>query len=255
MAGTCAPARGQPTVTSTLRGSVGSAPAGSPKRYPTTTPTSCRCASPPHHAVCHRLASGAARPSNSRKPGPFRGAAGAVGAAGDKVSLAIAMTGLATELLYTGRTREGSRLASEQMALLESIGDPTPTMGLAFIAFCTWFVPVNSPRSCGGRSPSSTWPPATPPRAPASVRDHRWRSPWHIAALLGGGWAAPAGAKTSTTPSRWPDTATTRQPLPLSSPGHTVTRFTSGCLGPMTPRCARARRRCRPRKGPATTSR
>ncbi len=53
-------------------------------------------------------------------------------AAGDKVSLAIAMTGPATELGYAGRSREGSRLASEQMALLESIGDPTPTMGLAF---------------------------------------------------------------------------------------------------------------------------
>jgi hypothetical protein len=45
-------------------------------------------------------------------------------AAGDKVSLAIAMTGLVTELCYTGRSREGSRLASEQMALLKSIGDP-----------------------------------------------------------------------------------------------------------------------------------
>ncbi len=60
-------------------------------------------------------------------------------AAGDKVSLAIGMTGLATELLYAGRSREGSRLASEQMALLESIGDPTLTMGLAFIAFANWF--------------------------------------------------------------------------------------------------------------------
>ena len=59
-------------------------------------------------------------------------------AAGDKVSLAIGMTGLATELLYAGRSREGSRLASEQMALLESIGDPTLTMGLAFIAFANW---------------------------------------------------------------------------------------------------------------------
>ena len=37
-------------------------------------------------------------------------------------------------------------------------------------------MPVNSARSCGGRRPSSTWPPATPPRAPASVSDHRWRS-------------------------------------------------------------------------------
>ena len=59
-------------------------------------------------------------------------------AAGDKVSLAIGMSGPATELLYTGRSREGSRLASEQMALLESIGDPAPTIGLAPLAFCNW---------------------------------------------------------------------------------------------------------------------
>jgi class 3 adenylate cyclase len=59
-------------------------------------------------------------------------------ATGDKVSLAIGMTGLATELLSAGRSREGSRLASEQMALLESIGDPNPIVGLAFIAFCNW---------------------------------------------------------------------------------------------------------------------
>ena len=60
------------------------------------------------------------------------------GAAGDKVSLAIGMSGLVTELVYAGRSAEGSRLASEQMALLESIGDPTLTMGLAFIAFASW---------------------------------------------------------------------------------------------------------------------
>jgi hypothetical protein len=59
-------------------------------------------------------------------------------AAGDKVSLAIGMSGLATELLFAGRS-QGSRLASEQMALLESIGDPTLTMGLAFVAFANWF--------------------------------------------------------------------------------------------------------------------
>ena len=73
---------------------------------------------------------------------------------------------------------------------------------------------MNSARSCGGRRPSSTWPAVTPPRAPASVWDHRWRSRWHGAALLGGGWAVPDGAKTSTTPSRWPDAAT-RQPSPV----------------------------------------
>ena len=59
-------------------------------------------------------------------------------AAGDKVSLAIGMTGLGTELLYAGGT-EGSQLSTEQMALLESIGDPALTMGLAFGAFANWF--------------------------------------------------------------------------------------------------------------------
>jgi hypothetical protein len=59
--------------------------------------------------------------------------------AGDKVSLVIAMTGPATELLYTGRLREAARLASEQLALLESIGDPTLTMGLAFGGLAIWF--------------------------------------------------------------------------------------------------------------------
>jgi hypothetical protein len=59
-------------------------------------------------------------------------------AAGDKVSLAIGMSGPATEFMYAGRAREAARLSSEQMALLESIGDPTPTMGLAAIAFCNW---------------------------------------------------------------------------------------------------------------------
>ncbi|HEX3286795.1 MAG TPA: cyclase, partial [Mycobacterium sp.] len=59
--------------------------------------------------------------------------------AGDKVSLAIGMTGLASELLFTGRAPEASRLASEQMALLESIGDPSLTMGLSFVGFLSWF--------------------------------------------------------------------------------------------------------------------
>jgi class 3 adenylate cyclase len=59
-------------------------------------------------------------------------------AAGDNVSLAIGMTALAADLCYAGRAHEASQLASEQMALLESIGDPTPTMGLAFLAFVNW---------------------------------------------------------------------------------------------------------------------
>lgn len=55
-------------------------------------------------------------------------------AAGDKASLAIAMSGRATELLWSGRARESSRLVSEQMALLEAIGDPMLTIGAAYVA-------------------------------------------------------------------------------------------------------------------------
>ena len=60
-------------------------------------------------------------------------------AAGDKVSLVIAISGPAAELLYIGRAREAARLASEQMSLLESIGDPNLTMGLAFAGLAIWF--------------------------------------------------------------------------------------------------------------------
>jgi class 3 adenylate cyclase len=52
-------------------------------------------------------------------------------AAGDKASLAIAMAGLVADHLYQDRMREASQLASEAMALIESIGDPTLTVGLS----------------------------------------------------------------------------------------------------------------------------
>ena len=53
-------------------------------------------------------------------------------AAGDKASLAIGMTGLVVDHLFQDRIREASQLASEAMALLGSIGDPTLTVGLSF---------------------------------------------------------------------------------------------------------------------------
>ena len=53
-------------------------------------------------------------------------------AAGDKASLAIAMAGLVIDHGFRGRIREASRLASEAWALIESIGDPTLTVGLSF---------------------------------------------------------------------------------------------------------------------------
>ncbi|HWT47355.1 MAG TPA: AAA family ATPase, partial [Mycobacterium sp.] len=53
-------------------------------------------------------------------------------AAGDKASLAIAMAGLVMDHAFRDQMREASQLASEAMALLESLGDPTLTVGLAY---------------------------------------------------------------------------------------------------------------------------
>ena len=55
-------------------------------------------------------------------------------AAGDKVSLAIGMAGLLQTQALHDRPRESSRLAAEYTGLLESIGDPTLTLGLSFAA-------------------------------------------------------------------------------------------------------------------------
>ena len=51
--------------------------------------------------------------------------------AGDKASLAIAMAGLVWDHSYQSRLRDASRLASEAMDLIDSIGDSTLTVGLS----------------------------------------------------------------------------------------------------------------------------
>ena len=129
---------------------------------------------PAHHVVCHRL-----QPERSMETAgaASRSCGSCAARPGTRSSLAIGMSGLVTELLYPDRSREASRLASEQMALLESIGDPTLTMGLAFIASTpTGWMPASSARSCGGRRPSSTWPTVTRQGRRLRFRDHRWRS-------------------------------------------------------------------------------
>ena len=55
-------------------------------------------------------------------------------AAGDKSSLAIGMSGLVEVHMIYGRMLEASRLASETMALVESIGNPTLTVGLSMFS-------------------------------------------------------------------------------------------------------------------------
>ena len=54
--------------------------------------------------------------------------------ADDKTSLAIGMIGPMAAHNWRGEMRDASRLASEQMALLESIGDPSVTVQAGFVA-------------------------------------------------------------------------------------------------------------------------
>jgi adenylate cyclase len=53
---------------------------------------------------------------------------------GDKASLAVGMAGMTVEYVLHGRVRDASRLASEYMALVESIDDPALTIALSFAA-------------------------------------------------------------------------------------------------------------------------
>ncbi|MDT5138385.1 MAG: hypothetical protein QOD58_2647 [Mycobacterium sp.] len=54
--------------------------------------------------------------------------------ADDKASLALGMAGMLPVHVLYGRAREASQLASEYMTLVESLGDPTLTTLLAFVA-------------------------------------------------------------------------------------------------------------------------
>jgi class 3 adenylate cyclase len=53
-------------------------------------------------------------------------------AIGDDASLAIGMAGRVIDHGFRGRNREASKLATDAWALIESIGDPTLTVGLSF---------------------------------------------------------------------------------------------------------------------------
>jgi class 3 adenylate cyclase len=70
--------------------------------------------------------------------------------AGDKASLVIAMAGLVIDHAYHARMREASELASEAMALIESLGDPTLTVGLSF-------APIYAKLECAECSDALQW--------------------------------------------------------------------------------------------------
>jgi AAA ATPase domain/Putative zinc-finger len=70
--------------------------------------------------------------------------------AGDKASLAIGMAGLVLDHLHNARLREASQLATEAMALIESLGDPTLTVGLSL-------APIYARTECAEWSDALRW--------------------------------------------------------------------------------------------------
>ena len=85
-------------------------------------------------APCALLCANAFRVHADMSGGLFEELRQLCAAAAEKRWLAIGMVGLLGEHMMHGRVREASRLASEHMALIESIGDPTLTVGLSFMA-------------------------------------------------------------------------------------------------------------------------
>ena len=133
-------------------------------------------------------------------------------AAGDKASLAVAMAGLVIDHAYHARLREASQLASEAMALLESIGDPNLTVGLCVpVLYANWKAP-SIQRCCGGHKGSSTWLTVTPQKA-TSFSGLRYRSPFRRGVLPVMAWVVLDGGTTCATAWRWP-AAPTRCPTP-----------------------------------------
>jgi hypothetical protein len=148
-------------------------------------------------------------------------------AAGDKASLAIAMAGLVVDHAFHDRLREASQLASEAMALIESLGDPTLTVGLSWLAIYAkientewWDVLRWSQRVIDLAD------------GDPSIGNINFGSP--LALALRSGllavipWAVPDGATTSGTASPWP-AAPTPCPTPRSSPSSTSGEYRVAC--------------------------
>ena len=76
------------------------------------------------------------------------------------------MAGLVIDHAYQARMREASQLASEAMALIESIGDPTLTVGLSVpVIYAKLRERRVVRRAAVVTNGSSTWPTVTPLKA------------------------------------------------------------------------------------------
>ena len=201
------------------------------------------------HRDAHRAAHPAVR---HRMPGPCGHLPAAAStssgscarAAGDKASLAIGMAGLVVRAPMHGRIREASRLASEHMALIESIGDPTLTVGLSS--------PGDRYAKCSDRRDDRGAAVVAARHRPGRRRPSKgnfiFGSPLAFALATRGtarwAWVVRMARRlrpgAGHGPQRRPDVACAG-----SSLSAWCRRYRAGCCWPTTPRCATSRKRWR----------
>ena len=113
-------------MTTSRQRRAGEEHSGSRISSPTTTRVDLRCVS--------HLELSCVRPDFERAAADFRSGFDELRdlclTADDQRSLAIAMSGPIMETYFNAERREASALATEQVRLLESIGDPTLTLAL-----------------------------------------------------------------------------------------------------------------------------
>ena len=132
-AGTCAPEHGRPTATSPRRELSWERARRVADALPDDDPDRSSMRIAPRTLLC----ANAFRVHVDISGGLFEELRQLCADAGDKASLAIGMAGLVEVHMIYGRVGEASRLASETMALVESIGDPTLTVGLSMSPIAT----------------------------------------------------------------------------------------------------------------------
>ena len=150
------------------------------------------------------------------------------------------MAGLVMDHAFQDRMREASQLASEAMALIESLGDPTLTVGLSFAAI---YAKIES----GEWRDVLRWSQRVIDLADGDPSKGNFiiGSPLALAfttrascPLLA--WVVPDGETTCGTASPWP-AAPTPCPTPRSSPTSTSREYRLACWCPTIPRCVRSR--------------
>ena len=153
------------------------------------------------------------------------------------------LDGIVTSHGFHGHMREAAQLASEQMALLKTVGDPTSTIGAATAAASVFHETGHSAETLSWSQSVIEWAGGESIRRSQISRSPLTRSALVFRGIarwrLGhGGWREDLEDAVAM--------ARTADPIthPRSFRGRTSTRFLTGCCASTTPCCANSRAHC-----------